>query len=108
MTEAEKEYAVSKLNRQKAEEDAAANLIKRESEARGTALLVQAGLSPKDRAEIDRETSIGVAAELAKIKLPEVMIFGNGEGSPTNPFDAIGLEAFMNISEKISQSKAEQ
>ncbi len=108
VTEAEKEYAVSKLNRQKAEEDAAANLIKRESEARGTTLLVQAGLSPKDRAEIDRETSIGVAAELAKIKLPEVMIFGNGEGSPTNPFDAIGLEAFMNISEKISQSKAEQ
>ena len=107
VTEAEKEFAVSKLNRQKAEEDAAANLIRSEAEAKGAALLVQAGLTPKDKAEIDRETSIGVAAELAKIKLPEVMIFGSGEGSPTNPFDAIGLEAFMNISEKISRSKEE-
>ena len=42
---------------------------------------------------------------MAKIKLPEVMIFGNGEGSPTNPFDAIGLEAFMNISDKLSSKK---
>ncbi len=105
VTQAEKEFAVSKLNRQKAEEDAAANLIKREAEAQGAALLVKAGLAPLDKAEIERETAIGVAAEIAKIKLPEVMIFGSGEGSPTNPFDAIGLEAFMNISEKISASK---
>jgi len=105
VTQAEKEYAVSKLNRQKAEEDAAANLIQRESEAKGAALLVHAGLTPKDKAEIEKETAIGIATEMAKIKLPEVMIFGNGEGSPTNPFDAIGLEAFMNISDKLSSKK---
>jgi regulator of protease activity HflC (stomatin/prohibitin superfamily) len=105
VTQAEKGFEVAKLNRQKAEEDAAADLTKREAEARGTALLVQAGLTPKDKAEIEKETAIGIAAELAKIQLPDVMIFGSGEGSPTNPFDAIGLEAFMNISEKISNSK---
>lgn len=105
VTQAEKGFEVAKLNRQKAEEDAAADLTKREAEARGTALLVQAGLTPKDKAEIEKETAIGIAAELAKIQLPNVMIFGSGEGSPTNPFDAIGLEAFMNISEKISNSK---
>ncbi len=107
VTQAEKEFAVSKLNRQKAEEDAIADLTKREAEAQGAALLVKAGLTPRDKAEIEKDTAIGVAAELAKIKLPEVMIFGSGEGSPTNPFDAIGLEAFMNISEKISKSKDE-
>jgi regulator of protease activity HflC (stomatin/prohibitin superfamily) len=105
VTQAEKEYAVSQLNRQKAEEEAAGELIKREAEARGAALLVQAGLTPRDKAIIDKETAIGVAAEMAKIQLPEVMIFGSGEGSPTNPFDAIGLEAFMNITDKISKSK---
>jgi regulator of protease activity HflC (stomatin/prohibitin superfamily) len=107
VTQAEKEFEVSKLNRQRAEEEAAGNLIIREAEAKGAALLVQAGLTPKDKAELDKETAIGVAAEMAKIQLPEVMIFGSGEGSPTNPFDAIGLEAFMNISEKISNSKTE-
>ena len=107
VTQAEKEFAVSKLNRQKAEEDAIADLTKREAEAQGAALLVKAGLTPRDKAEIEKDTAIGVAAELAKIKLPEVMIFGSGEGSPTNPFDAIGIEAFMNISEKISKSKDE-
>ncbi len=107
VTQAEKDFEVSKLNRQKAEEDAAADLIKREAEAQGAALLVRAGLTPKDKAEIGKDTAIGIAAELAKIQLPEVMIFGSGEGSPTNPFDAIGLEAFMNITEKISKSKDE-
>jgi len=105
VTQAEKEFEVSKLNRQKAEEDAAANLVKREAEAQGATLLVRAGLTPRDKAEIEKDTAIGVASELAKIQLPEVMIFGSGEGSPTNPFDAIGLEAFMNISDKISNSK---
>lgn len=105
VTQAEKEFAVAQLNRQKAEEDAIANLTKREAEAQGAALLVRAGLTPKDKAEIEKEKAIGIAAEMAKIQLPEVMIFGSGEGSPTNPFDAIGLEAFMNISEKISTSK---
>lgn len=108
VTQAEKEYEVSKLNRQRAEEEAAANLSIREAEAKGAALLVQAGMTPRDKAEIDKETAIGVAAEMAKIQLPEVMIFGSGEGSPTNPFDAIGLEAFMNISEKITNSKTDQ
>ncbi len=107
VTQAEKEFAVAQLNRKKAEEDAIADLTKMEAEAQGAALLVRAGLTPKDKAQIEKDTAIGIAAELAKIQLPEVMIFGSGEGSPTNPFDAIGLEAFMNISEKLSNSKDE-
>lgn len=107
VTQAEKEFAVAQLNRQKAEEDAIADLTRMEAEAQGAALLVRAGLTPRDKAEIGKDTAIGIAAELAKIQLPEIMIFGSGEGSPTNPFDAIGLEAFMNISEKIANSKDE-
>lgn len=38
------------------------------------AKLVQAGLTPQERAEWEYKTSVGVAKELAKIKFPETMI----------------------------------
>lgn len=44
------------------------------------AKLVQAGLTPQERAEWDYKTSVGVAAEIAKIKFPETMITADGEG----------------------------
>lgn len=45
--------------------------------------LVQAGLTPQERAEWDYKTSVGVAAELAKIKFPETMITADGKsGTP--------------------------
>lgn len=40
--------------------------------------LVSAGLTPQERARIDKEIAIGVAAEIAKLKLPEVYMNGNG------------------------------
>lgn len=68
-------------------------------------LKVQAGLTPRERAEIEMKTRIGIAAELAKTKFPQQLIIGGGNGSPTNPFDAVGLEAFIRINEKISKTK---
>lgn len=45
--------------------------------------LVSAGLTPQERAEWDYKTSVGVAAELAKIKFPETMITADGKnGTP--------------------------
>lgn len=42
--------------------------------------LVSAGLTPEQRAQFDKDTKIGVAAELAKMNLPEVLIIqGNGD-----------------------------
>jgi hypothetical protein len=46
--------------------------------------------------------AIGVAAEMAKTKFPSTMILGGGNGSPTNPFDAIGLESYMRITKKMA------
>jgi regulator of protease activity HflC (stomatin/prohibitin superfamily) len=97
VTQAQKEYEVAKLNRLKAEEQAAADLTKKEAEAKAAALLVKAGLTPREKAEIQKETAIGVAAEMAKIEFPKLMIFGGASGSPTNPFDAVGLQAFQEI-----------
>lgn len=44
------------------------------------AKLVQAGLTPQERAEWDYKTSVGVAAEIAKIKFPETMITASEKG----------------------------
>ncbi len=105
VTEAQKEYEVSRLRRQKAQEDAAALLVQKEAEAKAAALLVKAGLAPKDKAIIDKEKAIGVAQEMAKIKLPQIMITGGDKNAASNPFDAIGLEAFLNIMDKLSKDK---
>lgn len=108
VTEAEKEYEVSRLRKQRAQEDAEALLVQKEAEAKAAALLVKAGLAPKDKAIIDKEKAIGIAEEMAKIQLPQIMILGSGDSAAQNPFDAIGLEAFLNIMEKLSGNKATQ
>lgn len=106
VTIAQKEFEVSKLARQKANEDAQADIVKGKALAEVNRLKVQAGLTPLEKATLDKETKIGIAAELAKVTLPTTMIIGGGgNGGPLNPFDAVGLESFMRINEKMSGSK---
>lgn len=107
VTIAQKEFEVAKLNRQKANEDAAADIVKGKALAEISRLKVQAGLTPLEKATIAKEQAIGVAAELAKVQLPTMMVIGgggNGSG-PLNPFDAVGLESFHRLSEKIGAGK---
>lgn len=106
VTIAQKEFEVAKLNAQKAKEEAAAEIVKGKALAEINRLKVQAGLTPLERATIDKETRIGIAAELAKVTLPTTMIIGGGgKDGPLNPFDAVGLESFMRINEKMSGTK---
>ncbi len=108
VTEAKKEFEVSQLMKQKAQEDASALLIQKEAEAKGAALLVRAGLAPKDRALIDKEKAVGIAQEMAKIKLPQIMIIGGDKNGAQNPFDAIGMEAFLNIMDRLSSDSVKK
>lgn len=96
-TEAQKEFEVAKLKRLKADEDAKSELIKKRAEAESNRLLVNAGLTPQERAEYEMKTAIGVAEHVAKIQFPKLMIIGGEEGSKLNPFDAVGLESYMKI-----------
>ncbi len=105
VTEAQKEYEVARLRKQKAEEDAAALLVQKEAEAKAATLLVRAGLAPKDKALIEKEKAIGIAEEMAKIKFPQIMITGGGNDAASNPFNAVGLDAFLNIMDKLSQKE---
>ena len=108
VTQAEKLFEVSKFNRLQAEEDSKALLFRKEAEAKGNKLLVKAGLSPIEKATIEKEIAIGVAEKLSQIKLPQTMILGGGSGKGSgamDPFTAIGLESFLNISKKMSKTK---
>ncbi len=103
--EAEKEREVAEQQALKAEEEKKAIIARGEAEARANALKVTAGLTPQEKAQFDKETAIGVAAELAKVQLPKLMVIG-GSGSqsgPVNPFDAVGLESFIRISKGLSK-----
>ncbi len=108
VTSADKDREVAVLNLEKAKAEAEAVLVRQRAEAESARLLVEAGLTPLEKANIDKETAIGVAAEIAKIDFPEMMIFGGGEGSPVNPFDAVGLESFLRISKRVSNSGSEE
>lgn len=98
--------------KEKLEEDrykAESTVALKKAEAEGDRLKVQAGLSPLERATIDKDTQIGVARELASIKFPQSMVIvgggSSGSSNGVNPFDAIGLESFYNLSERMSKVK---
>lgn len=107
-TQAQKNFEVAQFNRKKADEDAKARLTIKKAEADAARLLVAAGLTPLDRATIQKETAIGVAAELAKLKLPSTFITGgggSGGGGSMDPFTAIGLNQLLEIQEKLANPR---
>jgi hypothetical protein len=61
-----------------AELEAKAQKVRADAESYQNRQLVSAGLTPQERAKFEKETAIGVAAEIAKLKLPEVYMNGGG------------------------------
>lgn len=54
--------------------------------------LVAAGLSPQDRAQIDKEVAIGVAQAISALTLPEVYITGEQKGNSGILTELLGAE----------------
>jgi regulator of protease activity HflC (stomatin/prohibitin superfamily) len=101
--EAEKEKEVAEQQALKAIEVKKAIIARGEADARAASLKVAAGLSPLEKAQIDRDTAIGVAMQLAKVQLPKLMVLGgNSNGQAINPFDAVGLESLIKISKNMA------
>ncbi|WBW97122.1 SPFH domain-containing protein [Oceanirhabdus sp. W0125-5] len=96
---AEKEKQVAELNKEKAELEAKALLTKKEAEAKANELLVKAGLTPKEKAEIEMKTKIGVAEQLSKVAVPKIIIGGTENG--TGPMDAISVNMLLDIIDKM-------
>lgn len=98
---AEQEKQVAELNKEKAELEASALLTKKEAEAQANKLLVQAGLTPKEKAEIEMKTKIGVAEQLSKVAVPKIIIGGTENG--TGPMDAISVNMLLDIIDKMDE-----
>jgi hypothetical protein len=61
------------------------NLVRERAQAEANRLKVAAGLTPQERAQIQKETAIGVAEKLADVKFPQVYIEGgNGKDGKSN------------------------
>ena len=102
VTKAEQEYEVARLAALKAKEDAKRIEAQGLAEAAAARAKVQAGLSPLEKATIEKETAIGVAQALANSNVrwvPEVMVLGNQNAS-ANPMDAVGLNMLLDIAKK--------
>ena len=107
VTKAQQDYEVAKLEASKAEEVARKVRAEGEAKAAANAALVRAGLTPLEKATIDKETAIGIAHELAQSKVPWVpsVMFGGTGGSNGSAMDAVGLKMMMDIVDKMEKSK---
>lgn len=102
VTKAEQEFEVARLAALKANEEAKKIKAEGEAEAYRQRKLVEAGLSPKERAEFEMKTKIGIAEAFAKTQWPSVVMMG-GNGQSTNPMDVIALERMVELTNKISK-----
>lgn len=102
VTKAEQEFEVARLAALKAEEEAKKIKAEGEAEAYRQRKLVEAGLSPKERAEFEMKTKIGVAEAFAKTQWPSVVMMG-GNGQSANPMDVIALERMVELTNKMSE-----
>jgi regulator of protease activity HflC (stomatin/prohibitin superfamily) len=97
-TDAQKEFEVAQYNRQKEEENAKALLATGKAQAEADRLKVQAGLSPKEKAEIEANARVQIAEHMSKLKFPEVLVVGGGQnGKQVDPFDAMGLHSLKKL-----------
>ena len=105
VVKAQADFESAQFQRKQAEEVAKAKLVEGQAEAAVAALKVQAGLSPLEKATIEKEKAIGIAKALAETQFPASMVVvggGGKDGGKINPFDAVGIEAMYNLTQKMS------
>ena len=103
--QAQKEQEVARLEALKALEVAKKIKAEKEAEAAANRALVNAGLSPQQKAEWEYKTKVGVAEALAQSShplVPEIMMNG-GDSKNNSAMDAVGLKMLMDITDKLSK-----
>ena len=102
VTKAQQEYEVAALAARKAAEEAKKIKAQGEAEAYAARMKVAAGLTPLERATIEKETKIGVAQALSTIKLPTYVVAG-GSGGGNTAMDAMGLKMMTDLVDRMSK-----
>ena len=100
---AQAQTAVSKEQALQAKFQADKALAQGRADAEVARLKVQAGLSPREKAEFEKETRIGIAAELAKVNMPQIVIGGGNGKQGANPMDALGVNMLMEVMAKMEK-----
>lgn len=101
---AQKEAEVAKENLRRDELKAKAELAIKKAQAEGDRLKVAAGLTPKERADIDKETAIGIAEWLSKRPVPQIVIEG-GTGSQSTLSNAYSMEQMLLLLDKLNRKR---
>jgi hypothetical protein len=103
VTKAEQAYEVARLQALEAKE--IAKKIEQEGVAKAAAnrALVNAGLTPLEKATIEKETKIGVAQALSSIKLPTYVVAGGNGGNGSTAMDAMGLKMMTDLVNQMSK-----
>lgn len=101
VTKAEQEREVSRLAAEKAEFDKKKIIAQGQAEAEAARLKVAAGLTPFERATIDKETRIGVAEALSKTKWPTIVMSGNS--GQNSAMDVIALKQMKDLVDQMSK-----
>lgn len=103
VTKAEQAYEVARLQALEAKE--IAKKIEQEGVAKAAAnrALVNAGLTPLEKATIEKETKIGVAQALSNIKLPTYVVAGGNGGNGNTAMDAMGLKMMTDLVNQMSK-----
>ena len=106
VTKAQQAFEVATLQAKEAEQIALKVKAEGDAKAFANRALVAAGLTPLERATIDKETKIGVAQALSGLKLPSIITMGgSGAGGSNQALDAIGLRAMFDLVDKVSGGK---
>lgn len=103
VTKAQQEYEVAALAAKKAAEEAKKIKAQGEAEAYAARMKVAAGLTPLERATIEKETKIGVAQALANIELPTYVVAGGSSGNSNTAMDAMGLKMMTDLVNQMSK-----
>ena len=101
VTKAEQEYEVARLAALKAKEEAKRIEAEGEAKAAANRALVSAGLTPLEKATIEKETRIGVAEALSKTQWPTVVM--NGGNGQNSAMDVIALRQMTDLVDKLSK-----
>jgi len=110
VTKAEQARDVARLEADQAKFVADKIIQEKRAEAEANRLLVQAGLTPQQRMEMEIRIADVVSKNIAGIQVPIVpgvmYLGGGGSGSNVNTaMDAVGLKMLMDIAKEASQKK---
>lgn len=104
VTKAQQEFEVAELEAKKAKQVALKIQAEGEAKAAANRALVSAGLTPLEKATIEKETAIGIAEALANSKVrwvPEIIMTGNGSNG--SAMDAVGLNMMLDVVTKMNK-----